>query len=230
MEENLRHGKLDALVCTSSLELGIDVGSIDRVLQLGSARSVDRLLQRVGRADHRLGGVGRGVLLTHDHEDLEESTVIALCALKGDLEPVRWRRSPLTVARINWSRWSMHMAVFASMSPPWSSHAPPNSQGGIAPGPSNWPTCSLNGGCFASSRSLRGTQNGGHGHRTSGISSLRPAIAKVSHDRRHDRGSEMYRNSMSDGGHGPHPFRRSSPVGGSDLQDAPDLGRGRTSR
>ena len=78
MEENLRHGKLDALVCTSSLELGIDVGSIDRVLQLGSARSVDRLLQRVGRADHRLGGVGRGVLLTHDHEDLEESTVIAL--------------------------------------------------------------------------------------------------------------------------------------------------------
>lgn len=98
MEENLRHGKLDALVCTSSLELGIDVGSIDRVLQLGSARSVDRLLQRVGRADHRLGGVGRGVLLTHDHEDLEESTVIALCALKGDLEPVRWRRSPLTVA------------------------------------------------------------------------------------------------------------------------------------
>ena len=62
MEDELREGAIDALVCTSSLELGIDVGSIKRVLQVNSPRSVDRMLQRVGRADHRVGGTGRDIL------------------------------------------------------------------------------------------------------------------------------------------------------------------------
>ena len=48
MEDDLRNGEIEALVCTSSLELGIDVGSIKRVLQVNSPRSVDRMLQRVG--------------------------------------------------------------------------------------------------------------------------------------------------------------------------------------
>ena len=63
MEENIRNGTLQALICTSSLELGIDVGSIRKIVQLESPRSVDRMLQRVGRADHRIGGIGRGHLL-----------------------------------------------------------------------------------------------------------------------------------------------------------------------
>ena len=63
MEDRLRAGELAGLVCTSSLELGIDVGKIQRIVQVKSPRSVDRMLQRVGRADHRLGGVGRGHLL-----------------------------------------------------------------------------------------------------------------------------------------------------------------------
>ena len=75
MEDELRDGSLSGLVCTSSLELGIDVGSVRRIVQLHSPKSVDRMLQRVGRADHRLGGLGRGHLLSWDTDHLSESTV-----------------------------------------------------------------------------------------------------------------------------------------------------------
>lgn len=98
MEDELRSGDLDALVCTSSLELGIDVGSIRRVIQVNSPRSVDRMLQRVGRADHRLGGVGRGHLLVWEVDEVSESAVTALRAMEGDIEPVVWRDRPLSVA------------------------------------------------------------------------------------------------------------------------------------
>ncbi len=98
MEDDLRSGDLDALVCTSSLELGIDVGSIRRVIQVNSPRSVDRMLQRVGRADHRLGGVGRGHLLVWEVDEVSESAVTALRAMEGDIEPVVWRDRPLSVA------------------------------------------------------------------------------------------------------------------------------------
>ena len=55
MENDLKDGKLDAMICTSSLELGIDVGSIKAVHQIQSPRSVDSLLQRIGRSEHKLG-------------------------------------------------------------------------------------------------------------------------------------------------------------------------------
>lgn len=98
MEDELRSGDLHALVCTSSLELGIDVGSIRRVIQVNSPRSVDRMLQRVGRADHRLGGLGRGHLLVWDVDEVSESAVTARRAMEGALEPVTWRMRPLSVA------------------------------------------------------------------------------------------------------------------------------------
>ena len=66
MENQLRNGELSGLVCTSSLELGIDIGKISRIIQIKSPRSVDRMLQRVGRADHRLGGIGVGNILAWD--------------------------------------------------------------------------------------------------------------------------------------------------------------------
>ena len=98
MEDDLRKGSIQGLVCTSSLELGIDVGSVNHVVQIRSPRSVDRMLQRVGRADHRLGGIGKGHMLGWECDDLFEAAVIARRAMIGDIEPVEWRNRPLSVA------------------------------------------------------------------------------------------------------------------------------------
>ena len=98
MEDKLRSGELAGLVCTSSLELGIDVGKIQRIIQVKSPRSVDRMLQRVGRADHRLGGVGKGHLLSWDTDDIAESAVVGRRAMLGQIESIEWRQRPLSVA------------------------------------------------------------------------------------------------------------------------------------
>ena len=98
MEDDLREGNLSGLVCTSSLELGIDVGRINRIVQMKSPRSVDSMLQRVGRADHRLGGLGRGHLLSWNADDVAEASVIARRAMEGKIEPIEWREMPYSVA------------------------------------------------------------------------------------------------------------------------------------
>ena len=98
MEDRLQRGELHALVCTSSLELGIDVGSIRRVHQIQSPRAVDRLLQRIGRAEHVLGGTGRGDIVAWEVDDIAEAAVIARRAIKGMLEGVEWREKPQVVA------------------------------------------------------------------------------------------------------------------------------------
>ena len=98
MEDRLQRGDLHALVCTSSLELGIDVGAIRHVHQIQSPRAVDRLLQRLGRAEHILGGTGRGDLIAWESDDIAESAVIARRAIAGQIEGVRWRTKPQVVA------------------------------------------------------------------------------------------------------------------------------------
>ena len=97
MESELQKGNLHGLVCTSSLELGIDVGSIKQVHQVQSPRAVDRLLQRVGRAEHVLGGTSRGMLLCWENDDIAEAAVITRRAMASELEGVEWRRKPLSV-------------------------------------------------------------------------------------------------------------------------------------
>jgi ATP-dependent Lhr-like helicase len=87
-EKGLKSGELKGLVCTSSLELGIDVGSIDLVIQYMSPRQATRLIQRVGRSGHRIGRMADGVIVALDSDDALEALAIAKMALKEDLEPV----------------------------------------------------------------------------------------------------------------------------------------------
>lgn len=97
MEDDFKAGRLKALICTSSLELGIDVGSADFTLQYNSPRDVTRLIQRVGRAGHRFGLVSEGAVVSTFPDELLESCVIAGRVLTEELEDLRIRENPLTV-------------------------------------------------------------------------------------------------------------------------------------
>ncbi|MCI4336039.1 MAG: DEAD/DEAH box helicase [Thermoplasmata archaeon] len=90
-EQQFRAGDLRCLVATSSLELGIDIGSVDLVLQFGSPHQASRLLQRVGRSGHRIDREVKGQVLAMDVEDLEEAAVLARRAMASELEPLQWR-------------------------------------------------------------------------------------------------------------------------------------------
>jgi len=87
-ERGLKTGELRGLICTSSLELGIDVGRIDLCIQYMSPRQVTRLLQRVGRSGHQIGRIAKGVIVTMDPDDTLEAMVIARRAKRERLEPV----------------------------------------------------------------------------------------------------------------------------------------------
>ena len=97
VEEMLKSGQLPCLVATSSLELGIDMGAVDLVIQVESPKSVSRGLQRVGRAGHSLGEVSRGRIFPKFRADLLECAVVAKRMRTGEIEETVIPQNPLDV-------------------------------------------------------------------------------------------------------------------------------------
>ena len=97
IEDQLKRGTLKAIVATSSLELGIDMGAVDLVIQVESPGSVARGLQRIGRAGHQVGEPSRGKVFPKFRGDLLEATVVVQRMLQGAIEETHYPRNPLDV-------------------------------------------------------------------------------------------------------------------------------------
>ncbi len=97
VEDRLKRGELRAVVCSTSLELGIDIGSVDLVVMLSTPKGVSRALQRTGRAGHSINITSRGLLMATNMNDLVECCATALLARSRQLDPVRLPRAPLDV-------------------------------------------------------------------------------------------------------------------------------------
>lgn len=117
-ESGLKTGALRGLICTSSLELGIDIGRIDLCIQYMSPRQVTRLVQRIGRSGHRIGQVAKGIIITMDSEDTLETMVIARRASLEDLEPIKIPNKPLDALihqivgfLLMWNRWDFNQIL-----------------------------------------------------------------------------------------------------------------------
>jgi ATP-dependent Lhr-like helicase len=118
VERGIKSGELLGIVCTSSLELGIDIGKLEFVIQYNSPRQVTRLVQRVGRSGHKIKGIAQGAIIVQDSDDGLESLVIARRSLKEELEPVKIPEKPLDVLAhqlagmlLMKSRWSFGEAL-----------------------------------------------------------------------------------------------------------------------
>ena len=96
-EDRLKRGELKALVATASLELGIDIGSVDLVCQLGTTRSIASLLQRVGRAEHTRGGLPKGRIFPLSRDELVECAALLHCVHRGELDRLIIPEKPLDV-------------------------------------------------------------------------------------------------------------------------------------
>ncbi len=96
-EQRLKQGRLKVLVATASLELGIDIGDVELVCQLGSPRSISTFLQRVGRANHSVDGVPKGRLFPLSRDELVESVALLDAVRAGDLDRLTIPDKPLDV-------------------------------------------------------------------------------------------------------------------------------------
>ncbi|RLE61327.1 MAG: ATP-dependent helicase [Thermoprotei archaeon] len=97
VEERLKRGELRAIVSSTSLELGIDIGYIDVVIQLGSPKSVTRCLQRIGRSGHKLHEISKGIMICADRDDLVEVAIMIREAYRHHLDRVHIPRNALDV-------------------------------------------------------------------------------------------------------------------------------------
>ncbi|PYK28679.1 MAG: ATP-dependent DNA helicase [Verrucomicrobia bacterium] len=96
-EDRLKRGDLKTLVATASLELGIDIGSVDLVCQLGTTRSIATLLQRVGRAEHKRSGLPKGRIFPLSRDELVECAALLRCVHRGELDRLSIPEKPLDV-------------------------------------------------------------------------------------------------------------------------------------
>jgi ATP-dependent Lhr-like helicase len=97
VESQLRAGTLHSVVCSSSLELGVDIGYVDRVCIVGGARGMTPTLQRVGRAGHRPDAIADGVVVAQDRDDVIEAAATKRCIADGILEEVAIPNAPYDV-------------------------------------------------------------------------------------------------------------------------------------
>jgi len=97
VEAALRAGELHAVVCSSSLELGVDIGYIDRVLVVGGARGITPTLQRIGRAGHRPDAIAQGIVIAQDRDDIIEAAATRRCIADGVVDEVAIPQAPLDV-------------------------------------------------------------------------------------------------------------------------------------
>ncbi len=110
IEDQLKRGELRAIVATSSLELGIDMGAVDLVIQVESPGAVSRGLQRVGRAGHSVGEASKGKMFPKHRHDLLEVAVVVRRMLEADIESTRYLRNPLDVL-------AQHIVAHVAMHP-----------------------------------------------------------------------------------------------------------------
>jgi ATP-dependent Lhr-like helicase len=96
-EQRLKAGELSALVATASLELGIDIGDVNLVCQLGSTRSIASFLQRVGRSNHTVEGFPKGRIFPLSRDELVECTAIIDCVRRGELDHLELPELPLDI-------------------------------------------------------------------------------------------------------------------------------------
>ncbi len=96
-EQKLKHGQLKAMVATASMELGIDIGDVDLVCQLGSPHGIAAFLQRVGRSGHAVGGLPKGRLFPTSRDDLVECTALLHGIEQGEMDTLEVCHSPLDV-------------------------------------------------------------------------------------------------------------------------------------
>ena len=111
-EQRLKRGELRVLIATASLELGIDIGDVDLVCQMGSPRAIAPFLQRVGRSGHHLEGTPKGRLFPASRDDLIECAALLDCVRRGELDALQIPRAPLDVlsqqivAEVSSAEWS----------------------------------------------------------------------------------------------------------------------------
>src|SRR5688572_2594618 len=96
-EEKLKNGVVKCAVATASLELGIDVGVVDAVVQIGSPRAIATFLQRVGRSGHSLGATPKGRLFALTRDQLIECAALVRAVHKGHLDEIQLREWPLDI-------------------------------------------------------------------------------------------------------------------------------------